>query len=235
MSSAMCQMYSARPQSADMASARAPLRRFSSAAKRFLAQQIVQRADLGAMASGAGAPDLDYTDPSFDQERARAAATEPFDTPAVGAAAFLSGADGELLNTPTVDADAWDRPTSDAEGFSGHVLTEGSLRTSLDVSAFPRSGGVDPFELVEGDMRGLAEDIKDILGVDHPVLSTVAKYFFEMDGGKKLRPTMVMLVSRAANAHMRASDPARSDEAAPEAVPRSEPLTAPQKRLAEIT
>jgi geranylgeranyl pyrophosphate synthase len=39
------------------------------------------------------------------------------------------------------------------------------------------------------------------LGVDHPVLSKVAKYFFEIDGGKKMRPTMAILMARAVESH----------------------------------
>ena len=38
------------------------------------------------------------------------------------------------------------------------------------------------------------ENIKTLLGIDHPVLATVSKYFFDMDGGKKIRPVMVLLM-----------------------------------------
>ncbi len=33
------------------------------------------------------------------------------------------------------------------------------------------------------------------------MLSTVAKYFFEIDGGKKMRPTMAILMARAIESH----------------------------------
>lgn len=49
----------------------------------------------------------------------------------------------------------------------------------------------DPFELVAGDLSGLSDGIKALIGTDHPVLNAAAKYFFELDGGKKMRPTMV--------------------------------------------
>jgi geranylgeranyl pyrophosphate synthase len=39
-----------------------------------------------------------------------------------------------------------------------------------------------------------------LLRSDHPVLATVARYFFELDEGKKVRPVMVLLVSHAVNA-----------------------------------
>lgn len=49
----------------------------------------------------------------------------------------------------------------------------------------------DPFELVASDLGGLSDGIKSLIGTDHPVLNAAAKYFFELDGGKKIRPTMV--------------------------------------------
>lgn len=74
----------------------------------------------------------------------------------------------------------------------------------------------DPFELVERDASALSGGIKDLLGSDHPVLETCAKYFFEMDGGKKIRPVMVLAVAYALGG--------RRAQASPQ-----------QRRLAEIT
>ena len=87
----------------------------------------------------------------------------------------------------------------------------------------------DPFTLVEQDMVGVTDSIKRILGSDHPVLTAVARYFFEHDGGKKVRPTMVLLMARAAEAHRRAVG-------TPLPETQSEEYTlAAQQRLAEIT
>lgn len=87
----------------------------------------------------------------------------------------------------------------------------------------------DPFRLVEQDMVNINDSIKRILGSDHPVLAAVARYFFEHDGGKKVRPTMVLLVSRAAEAHRRVTN-------TPLPETQSEEYThAAQQRLAEIT
>ncbi len=47
----------------------------------------------------------------------------------------------------------------------------------------------------------ITDGIKTLLISDHPVLATVAKYFFDNDGGKKVRPVMVLLVSSAIQAH----------------------------------
>ena len=57
----------------------------------------------------------------------------------------------------------------------------------------------DPFQLCRDDVDSLSKSIReDLLGTDHPVLNKAASYFFgEADGGKKVRPLMVMLLSRA--------------------------------------
>jgi len=58
---------------------------------------------------------------------------------------------------------------------------------------------VDPFVLAEAELSSLSQTIKnDLLGTDHPVLNQAASYFFDSaDGGKKVRPMMVLLLSRA--------------------------------------
>ena len=69
--------------------------------------------------------------------------------------------------------------------------------------------------------------IKELLGSDHPVLESCAKYFFEIDGGKKIRPTMVLAVSYALNSQ------SQSLNQGPEG--RRYGASPSQKRLAEIT
>lgn len=68
----------------------------------------------------------------------------------------------------------------------------------------------------------LSGGIKELLGSDHPVLERCAKYFFEIDGGKKIRPTMVLAMSYALHAQFHSKG--SKGEASPS-----------QKRLAEIT
>lgn len=88
---------------------------------------------------------------------------------------------------------------------------------------------VDPFILVQDEMAGINGSIKKILGLDHPVLSAVAKYFFEHDGGKKVRPTMILLIAHAAEAH-------RAAVGSPLPAHQSIEFTlAAQQRIAEIT
>ena len=59
----------------------------------------------------------------------------------------------------------------------------------------------DPFGLVKDDINALAGGIKHLLGSDHPVLESCAKYFFDQEkgGGKTIRPTMVLAMSYALN------------------------------------
>lgn len=46
---------------------------------------------------------------------------------------------------------------------------------ALDVAKFPGARTVDPFEVVKPEMASLVDSIKSLLGVNHPLLSTVAK------------------------------------------------------------
>ncbi|GAB9464856.1 Solanesyl diphosphate synthase [Globisporangium polare] len=88
---------------------------------------------------------------------------------------------------------------------------------------------VDPFRLVQDEMADINGSIKKILGSDHPVLSAVAQYFFEHDGGKKVRPTMILLIAHAAEAHRAAvGSPLPPNQSA-------EFTLAAQQRIAEIT
>ena len=64
------------------------------------------------------------------------------------------------------------------------------------------SGGIsnDPFVLTKTELGNLSQSIReDLIGTDHPVLNRAASYFFEAaaEGGKKVRPMMVLLLSRA--------------------------------------
>lgn len=61
-------------------------------------------------------------------------------------------------------------------------------------------GRNDPFTLAQGELQLLSQSIRDdLIGTDHPVLNQAAAYFFQDDGhgGKKIRPMMVLLLSRA--------------------------------------
>jgi len=82
------------------------------------------------------------------------------------------------------------------------VPWDNDSEAALDLSAFPGALTTDPFSFVAPDLRGINTSIKELLGVDHPMLSTVARYFFDWDGGKKVRPALVLLMAHAVNQHM---------------------------------
>lgn len=56
----------------------------------------------------------------------------------------------------------------------------------------------DPFALVEKEIKPFSDSISSLVSNDQqPVLSMAAKHFFEKRQGKKFRPTIVSLVSKA--------------------------------------
>jgi geranylgeranyl pyrophosphate synthase len=55
---------------------------------------------------------------------------------------------------------------------------------------------VDPYATVREDMRSMADNLKGLVGSDHPVLRKIAAYFFDIEG-KRIRPTILFLVCRA--------------------------------------
>ena len=87
----------------------------------------------------------------------------------------------------------------------GMPESEGGEQAALDFSSFPAAATTDPFAYVSTDLRSINSSIRELLGVDHPILSTVAKYFFDWDGGKKVRPALVLLMAHAVNQHMAAT------------------------------
>uniref|UniRef100_A0A7S1U6T1 Uncharacterized protein n=1 Tax=Phaeomonas parva TaxID=124430 RepID=A0A7S1U6T1_9STRA len=91
-----------------------------------------------------------------------------------------------------------DKPT--VEGTDGGIELKSSLRrepNGLLTATAAATRDADPFALVSGHITSLGDGIKHLLGSDHPVLQACAQYFFELDGGKKIRPTMVLLVAAA--------------------------------------
>jgi all-trans-nonaprenyl-diphosphate synthase len=52
------------------------------------------------------------------------------------------------------------------------------------------------FSPVEADLRLLTENLKQLVGARHPILGAAAEYLFGA-GGKRLRPAIVLLISRA--------------------------------------
>lgn len=70
------------------------------------------------------------------------------------------------------------------------------------------------FSPVEADLRLLSENLKQLVGKRHPILSAAAEHLFGA-GGKRLRPAIVLLISRATS--------------------QKQEITSRHRRLAEIT
>jgi geranylgeranyl pyrophosphate synthase len=71
--------------------------------------------------------------------------------------------------------------------------------------------------------------IREILGVDHPVLSKVSQYFFGTEAtGKKIRPAMLLLMSQAINTHVSSTAGTITENSL-------HLINMKQRRLAEIT
>lgn len=49
---------------------------------------------------------------------------------------------------------------------------------------------------VEKDLLQLTENLKNLVGIRHPILYAAAEHLFSA-GGKRIRPAIVLLVSRA--------------------------------------
>lgn len=90
-----------------------------------------------------------------------------------------------------------------SEESNKSVIRNDETWDHVDFGKFPIDvESIDPFELVGPELVNINHNIKQILGIDHPVLSTVAKYFFDFGGGgKKIRPALVLLMAHAVNAH----------------------------------
>ncbi|KAL7550619.1 hypothetical protein ACHAWF_013839 [Thalassiosira exigua] len=89
----------------------------------------------------------------------------------------------------------------------------------------------DPFSLSRPDVHDISATIgRDLIGTDHPVLNSAARYFFDSEDGKgkgkQVRPMMVMLLSRAVM-HL--------DNGLDTSTPRLSHIVKSQRRLAEIT
>ncbi len=120
--------------------------------------------------------------------------------------------------------------------------TTSTIKTNYDISAIQPtlSPSNDPFILSQKDISSLSYNIRrDLIGKDHPVLTQVAGYFFEdgKDGGKKIRPMMVILLSRAMayTSNRNTTGTSNSTINTNEDNSHDDELFTSQKRLAEIS
>src|SRR5271154_1765103 len=68
-------------------------------------------------------------------------------------------------------------------------------------SNFPFPSIINPLKLVAPEMSSLTGNIRMLLGSGHPTLAKVAKYYISNEGGKHIRPLIVLLVSKTLSYH----------------------------------
>ena len=113
------------------------------------------------------------------------------------AVSSMTSLDKAFIDTPTVKGELSESESvKEIMSMASKTKSKGSIAS---VAGEEHVDEVDPFTIVSSDIRRLNKSIKELLGSDHPVLDTVAQYFFDIEGGKKIRPTMILLVSRATN------------------------------------
>merc|ERR1719491_2232821 len=89
--------------------------------------------------------------------------------------------DSDVLKVGIPDT-LWDTKLSDFKGLGGNTRIE----------TLP-----DPFKMVEKELQPFSDSIKELVSTDQPILSMAAKHFFEKRHGKRFRPTIVQLMSKA--------------------------------------
>mmetsp|Transcript_24701 Transcript_24701/g.59553 ORF Transcript_24701/g.59553 Transcript_24701/m.59553 type:complete len:523 (-) Transcript_24701:150-1718(-) len=126
--------------------------------------------------------------------------------------------------------DAVSPKTHDNHALNG--FTAGKISPRIPEGVSPLDERInDPFHLSRPDVHDISATIgKDLIGTDHPVLNSAARYFFNSEDGKgkgkQVRPVMVMLLSRAMM-HI--------DNELETSSPRLTHILKSQRRLAEIT
>ncbi len=120
--------------------------------------------------------------------------------------ALQAGVLSKLDFKPAVDLYAKfpDSPSTTAAATAGVTNGEPTLLTTTPQPPAiimsmdgPAPNNVDPFHLVKKDLAPFSDSIKELVETENPVLTAAAKHFFEKRHGKRFRPTIAMLMSRA--------------------------------------
>jgi hexaprenyl-diphosphate synthase len=85
-------------------------------------------------------------------------------------------------------------PWRTQSSFAAAVSAARQIFNNKDAAGSPIS--FDPLRAVASEMRFLTKNIQALLGSGHPLLDKVAKYYTQSEG-KYVRPTLVLLMSRA--------------------------------------
>ncbi|KAG0365865.1 isoprenoid synthase domain-containing protein [Gamsiella multidivaricata] len=80
----------------------------------------------------------------------------------------------------------------------GKATTWNEALKEAETLVVEKRGGpvVDTKELVGEDLKDLKSNIRNLLGSNHPMVSTVSKYYFQADG-KHIRPLIILLIAQA--------------------------------------
>merc|ERR1719287_87254 len=87
----------------------------------------------------------------------------------------------DILKVGTPDT-LWDMKLINYKGLGG----------SEKIESLP-----DPFKIVEKELKPFSDSIQELVSTDQPILSMAAKHFFEKRHGKRFRPTIIQLMSKA--------------------------------------
>ncbi|KAL3144239.1 hypothetical protein ABBQ32_004017 [Trebouxia sp. C0010 RCD-2024] len=89
-------------------------------------------------------------------------------------------------------------------GFSSALTVVGQYVQSWDDN---EKGPIDPFAIAEAEIDSISERLRQSLLTDIPALGRAAEYFFQIGAeGKRLRPTMLVLMASAFSAVLPSAD-----------------------------
>ncbi|KAK9820924.1 hypothetical protein WJX74_008213 [Apatococcus lobatus] len=118
------------------------------------------------------------------------------------------------------------------------LLIQNGFQTSPHTSAWGPLWGqapaLDPFALVHTELESVSERLRRSVFTEIPALSTAAEYFFRLGAeGKRLRPTMLLLMASALSAASPSASFLQVDTRPPNVHPTEERRR--QQRVAEIS
>ncbi|KAK9915863.1 hypothetical protein WJX75_005387 [Coccomyxa subellipsoidea] len=97
-----------------------------------------------------------------------------------------------------------------------------------------RGQPVDPFSLVKEEIESVSERLRRSIFTGIPTLRSAAEYFFKLGAeGKRLRPTMLLLMASSLSTYVPSPDFLTVDDSPPNVHPSEERRR--QQRIAEIT
>ncbi|KAJ3088651.1 coq1 putative hexaprenyl diphosphate synthase [Physocladia obscura] len=97
-------------------------------------------------------------------------------------------------NTSTL---SWNSAVASAERILINTTASANSLRQTASPLLPSGSVINASELLGSDLALLTSNIRRLLGSDHPVLKSVATYYFSSTGGKHIRPMLVLLIAHA--------------------------------------